>query len=99
MEKRGCRRVIAYSAWCSFCSTEVNLTMPAKPFTISIVIEGGMRVRCGLRRRRLGGRRMRVRKSPMQYPQSTTLISSAVPTGNGVCELAHTHLSASLCYG
>jgi len=27
MEKRGCRSVIAYSAWCSFRSTEVNLTM------------------------------------------------------------------------
>ena len=27
MEECGCRSVIAYSAWWSFCSPEVNLTM------------------------------------------------------------------------
>jgi hypothetical protein len=27
MEESGCRSVIAYSVWWSFCSTEVNLTM------------------------------------------------------------------------
>ena len=29
MEKCGCRGVIAYSASCSFCSTQVNLKMPS----------------------------------------------------------------------
>src|SRR5262249_18595578 len=28
MEQCGCRSVIAYSAWRSFCSTQLNLTMP-----------------------------------------------------------------------
>jgi len=38
MEECGCRSVIAYSAWCSFCPAEVNLTMRFAPICSRLAI-------------------------------------------------------------
>jgi hypothetical protein len=40
MEKCGCRSVIAYSAWHSFCSRGVNLTMRATALTMRAIASG-----------------------------------------------------------
>jgi hypothetical protein len=40
MEKRGCRSVIAYSAWGLLRSPDVNLTMPRRMWQGSKIIPG-----------------------------------------------------------